>query len=53
MVGTLAGASLGTAVSCKTEGEGQEVACHYCNNRENISKEDIAQLITQAQAKLN
>lgn len=25
MVGTLAGASLGTAVSCKTEGEGQEV----------------------------
>ncbi len=35
------------------EGEGQEVACHYCNNRENISKEDIAQLITQAQAKLN
>lgn len=35
------------------EGEGQEVACHYCNNRENISKEEISQLITEAQAKLN
>ncbi len=35
------------------EGEGQEVACHYCNKKEIISKEDIAQLITQAQAKLN
>lgn len=35
------------------EGEGQEVACHYCNNRELISKEEISNLITEAQAKLN
>ena len=35
------------------EGESQEVVCHYCNNKEEISKEDIAKLITEAQAKLN
>lgn len=35
------------------EGDGQEVACHYCNNQEEISKEEIAKLITEAQAKLN
>ncbi|GAB5410460.1 MAG: Hsp33 family molecular chaperone HslO [Balneolaceae bacterium] len=35
------------------EGEGQEVACHYCNNREEISKDEISKLITEAQAKLN
>lgn len=35
------------------EGEGQEVSCHYCNNREEITKEEISQLITEAQAKLN
>ena len=35
------------------EGETQEITCHYCNNTENISKEDIAKLITKAQAKLN
>ena len=35
------------------EGEGQEVACHYCNKKMTLSKEDIAQLLTQAQAKLN
>lgn len=34
-------------------GESQEVVCHYCNNKEEISKEDIAKLITEAQAKLN
>ncbi len=35
------------------EGEGQEVSCHYCNNREEITKEEISQLINEAQAKLN
>ncbi len=35
------------------EGESQEIVCHYCNNREEISKEDIARLISEAQAKLN
>ncbi|HCD51606.1 MAG TPA: Hsp33 family molecular chaperone HslO [Balneolaceae bacterium] len=35
------------------EGEGQEVVCHYCNNREFISKEEISTLITEAKAKLN
>lgn len=35
------------------EGESQEIVCHYCNNREEISKEDIAKLISEAQAKLN
>ena len=35
------------------EGETQEISCHYCNNREKISKEEIAQLIADAQAKLN
>lgn len=35
------------------EGETQEITCHYCNNREEISKEEIAKLIAEAQAKLN
>lgn len=35
------------------EAEGQEVACHYCNNREHISKEEISKLIAEAKAKLN
>lgn len=35
------------------EGESQEITCHYCNNREEISKEEIAKLIAEAQAKLN
>lgn len=35
------------------EGEGQEIACHYCNNREFISKEEITKIIQEAQAKLN
>lgn len=34
-------------------GEGQEISCHYCNNTEHISKEEIAKLINEAQAKLN
>jgi molecular chaperone Hsp33 len=35
------------------EGEVQEISCHFCNNREEISKEEIARLILQARAKLN
>jgi len=35
------------------EGEAQEIVCHYCNNKEEISKEEIAALISEAQAKLN
>lgn len=35
------------------EGETQEIVCHYCNNKEEISKEEIAKLINEAQAKLN
>lgn len=35
------------------ETEGQEVACHYCNNKEHFSNEDITELIAEAQAKLN
>lgn len=35
------------------KGESQEIACHYCNNREYITKEEIASLITNAQARLN
>lgn len=35
------------------EGETQEIVCHYCNNKEEISKEEIATLISEAQAKLN
>ncbi len=35
------------------EGESQEIVCHYCNNKEEISKEEIAKLISEAQAKLN
>lgn len=35
------------------EGESQEIVCHYCNNREKISKNEIASLIAKAQAKLN
>jgi len=35
------------------KGESQEIVCQYCNNKENISKEEIAELITSAKAKLN
>ncbi|MBO6522934.1 MAG: Hsp33 family molecular chaperone HslO [Balneolaceae bacterium] len=35
------------------QGEGQEVSCHYCNNTEHISKEEVAKIINEAQAKLN
>ena len=35
------------------EGEGQEISCHYCNNREFISKEEITKIIQEAKAKLN
>jgi len=35
------------------KGESQEIVCQYCNNRENISKKEIAELITSAKAKLN
>ena len=35
------------------EGDAQEIVCHYCNNKEEISKEEIATLISEAQAKLN
>ncbi|MFN1835081.1 Hsp33 family molecular chaperone HslO [Balneola sp. MJW-20] len=35
------------------EGESQEIVCHYCNNKEVFSKEEIEKLITKAQAKLN
>jgi molecular chaperone Hsp33 len=33
--------------------ESQEIVCQYCNNRENISKEEIAALISTSQAKMN
>lgn len=35
------------------KGESQEIVCQYCNNRENISKEEIAELISAAKAKMN
>ncbi len=35
------------------EGESQEIVCQYCNNKEHISKDEIANLITAAQAKMN
>jgi len=35
------------------KGESQEIVCQYCNNKENISKEEIAKLITTAKAKMN
>ncbi len=35
------------------KGESQEIVCQYCNNKENISKEEIAKLIETAQAKMN
>ena len=35
------------------EGDSQEIVCQYCNNKENISKEEIKELIESAQAKLN
>lgn len=35
------------------EGESQEVVCHYCNNKEQISRQEITQLITDARARLN
>ena len=35
------------------ECETQEIVCHYCNNKEEISKGEIATLISEAQAKLN
>ncbi|MEP1151169.1 MAG: Hsp33 family molecular chaperone HslO [Balneola sp.] len=35
------------------KGESQEIVCQYCNNKEDISKEEIADLITAAKAKMN
>lgn len=35
------------------EGEGQEVVCQYCNTKEFISKEEVEEIIMDAQAKLN
>ncbi len=35
------------------EGETQEIVCQYCNNKEEISKDEIEKLIKKAQAKLN
>ncbi len=35
------------------EGESQEMVCHYCNNRINVSKEEIGELAATAHAKLN
>ncbi len=35
------------------EGEGQEVVCQYCNRKEQISKEEVEKIITEAQAKMN
>lgn len=35
------------------EGDSQEIVCQYCNNKENITKEEIKGLIESAQAKLN
>lgn len=35
------------------QGETQEVVCQYCNNKEEISKDEIEKLINEAQAKLN
>jgi len=35
------------------EGEGQEVVCQYCNKKETISKEEVEQIVLEAQAKMN
>ncbi|MFP8489596.1 Hsp33 family molecular chaperone HslO [Gracilimonas sp. Q87] len=35
------------------EGEGQEVVCQYCNTKETISKEEVEQIVLEAQAKMN
>lgn len=35
------------------KGESQEIVCQYCNNKEEISKEEIAELISSAKAKMN
>lgn len=35
------------------KGESQEIVCQYCNNKENISKDEIAVLIEAAKAKMN
>jgi molecular chaperone Hsp33 len=35
------------------KGDSQEIVCQYCNNKENISKEEIAGLISAAKTKLN
>jgi molecular chaperone Hsp33 len=35
------------------DGEGQEMVCQYCNNREFIPKEEIEKMVMDAQAKMN
>lgn len=35
------------------EGEGQEMVCQFCNNREMISKDEVEKIILDAQAKMN
>ena len=33
--------------------EGQELVCHFCNERYNVSKEEVEKIVTRAQAKMN
>lgn len=35
------------------EGESQEIVCHFCNNRINVSREEIGKLVVTAQARMN
>ena len=35
------------------DGEGQEMVCQYCNNKEFISKDEIEKIVMDAQAKMN
>jgi molecular chaperone Hsp33 len=35
------------------EGESQEMVCHYCNRKVNVTREEIQSLIETAQAKMN
>lgn len=34
-------------------GEGQELVCHYCNEKYHISKEEISEMLAQGMARLN
>jgi len=35
------------------EGESQEIVCHFCSNKINVTRQEISKLVVTAHARLN